>query len=189
MGNFAEILTNNQTKNINQISDEIGKKLEILTKNFSINKKLVRKAGKSHPPAEDESSWNGGSDLIGQNGQLVDTAGSPKVNFAINNDDSESEENDDDKLIEDIAYYFSAVEKTDPPMGKKLVNMLKLVAAIFKVTNTLLTCIDFLKTLGVKTNMDTKTELVNTKNNAAATTAKNIPSRSMKKAIIWSLKL
>ena len=56
MRNFAEILTNNQTKNINQISDEIGKKLEILTTNFSINKKLVRKAGKSHPPAEDELS-------------------------------------------------------------------------------------------------------------------------------------
>ena len=28
MGSFAEVLTNNQTKNINKISDEIGKKLE-----------------------------------------------------------------------------------------------------------------------------------------------------------------
>ena len=27
MGNFAEVLANNQTKNINKISDEIGKKL------------------------------------------------------------------------------------------------------------------------------------------------------------------
>ena len=31
MGNFAEVLTNNQDKNINKISNEVGKKLETFT--------------------------------------------------------------------------------------------------------------------------------------------------------------
>ena len=39
MENFAEIFTNNQAKNINQTSDEIGKNLETVTANSSINKK------------------------------------------------------------------------------------------------------------------------------------------------------
>ena len=39
MENFAEIFTNNQAKNINQTSGKIGKKLEIVTANSSINKK------------------------------------------------------------------------------------------------------------------------------------------------------
>ena len=38
MGNFAKTFTNNQAKNINKISDELGKKLETLTTNSSINK-------------------------------------------------------------------------------------------------------------------------------------------------------
>ena len=45
MENFAEIFTNNQAKNINKISDEIGKKIETVTTNSSINKKVVRQAG------------------------------------------------------------------------------------------------------------------------------------------------
>ena len=43
MRNFTEVLTNSQAKNINKISDEIGKKLENLTRNSSINKKVIRK--------------------------------------------------------------------------------------------------------------------------------------------------
>ena len=39
------------------------------------------------------------------------------------------------------------------------------------------TCIDFLKTLGIATKMGTKTELVNTRNNTAATAATNIPNK------------
>ena len=39
------------------------------------------------------------------------------------------------------------------------------------------TCIDFLKTLGIATEMGTKTELVNTRNNTAATAATNIPNK------------
>ena len=35
------------------------------------------------------------------------------------------------------------------------------------------TCVDSLKTLGAKTNMVTETELVNTRNNAAATSIPN----------------
>ena len=39
------------------------------------------------------------------------------------------------------------------------------------------TCVDSLKTLGITTKMGTKTELVNTRNNTAATTATNIPHK------------
>ena len=39
------------------------------------------------------------------------------------------------------------------------------------------TFVDSFKTLGTKTNMDTETELVNTRNNAAATTAISIPNK------------
>ena len=38
------------------------------------------------------------------------------------------------------------------------------------------TCVDSLKTLCTKTNMGTETEPVNTRNNAAATTATGIPN-------------
>ena len=38
-------------------------------------------------------------------------------------------------------------------------------------------CIDFPKTLDTKTNMGTKTELVNNRNNAAVITATNIPNK------------
>ena len=47
----------------------------------------------------------------------MDTTNSPKANFA-NNDEWEPEGSVD--LINDIASNFSAVEKTDPPIGKKL---------------------------------------------------------------------
>ena len=43
MENFAEIFTNNQAKNINQTSDEIGKNLETVTANSSMNKKQLDK--------------------------------------------------------------------------------------------------------------------------------------------------
>ena len=62
--NLAEVLTNNQAKNINKINDEIEKKLKTLTTNFSINKKVVREVGESHPPAEDELSSYCFTDLI-----------------------------------------------------------------------------------------------------------------------------
>ena len=39
------------------------------------------------------------------------------------------------------------------------------------------TCVDSLKTQGIATKMGTKTELVNTKNNTAATTATNIRNK------------
>ena len=39
------------------------------------------------------------------------------------------------------------------------------------------TCVDSLKTLGIATKMRTKTEMVNTRNNTAATTATNIPNK------------
>ena len=65
---FVEILTNNRAKNINKISDEIEKKLETLTTNFSINKKVVRQAVESHPLEEDEPSLYGCSDLDEQIG-------------------------------------------------------------------------------------------------------------------------
>ena len=39
------------------------------------------------------------------------------------------------------------------------------------------TCVNSLKTLGNKTNMGTKTELVNNRNNGAAITASNIPNK------------
>ena len=147
MGSFAEVLTNNQTKNINKISDEIGKKLETFNNslttynktksstgvatisinpkktkvtgaatisinprntsranasveddggsssyqqkatgmrkgkrkrvtNFNINKKVVRETSDSHPPAEDDLSLYGGSNLDEQIDRLVDTTNS-----------------------------------------------------------------------------------------------------------------
>ena len=88
--NFAETFTNNKAKNINKISDEIGKKLETVTTNSSINKKVVRQAGESHPTAENELTLDGSSDLDKQIGRLVDTTKNAQVNFAINNDGSES---------------------------------------------------------------------------------------------------
>ena len=53
----------------------------------------------------------------------MDTTNSPKVHFA-NNDESEPEESDEDDLINDIASDFSAVEKTGPPIGKKLASII-----------------------------------------------------------------
>ena len=57
IGNFSEILTNNQAKNIHKISNEIEKKLESLTTKFSMNKKVVRQAGESHSLAKDQLSF------------------------------------------------------------------------------------------------------------------------------------
>ena len=116
--NFAETFTNNKAKNINKISDEIGKKLETVTTNSSINKKVVRQAGESHPTAENELTLDGSSDLDKQIGRLVDTTKNAQVNFAINNDGSESGQSDENDLIKDIAKDFGAVEKTGPIIGK-----------------------------------------------------------------------
>ena len=102
----------------NKISDEIGKKLETVTTNSSINKKAIRKAGESHPPAENELTLDGGSDLDKQIGRLVDTTENAQVNLSINNDGSESGLSDEDDLIKDVANDFSAVEKAGPPIGK-----------------------------------------------------------------------
>ena len=102
----------------NKISDEIGKKLETVTTNSSINKKAVRKAGESHPPAESELTLDGGSDLNKRIGRLLDTTKNAQVNLSINNDGSESGQSDEDDLIKDVANDFSAVEKAGPPIGK-----------------------------------------------------------------------
>ena len=115
---FAETFTNNKAKDINKISDEIGKKLETVTTNSSINKKVVRQAGESHPPAENELTLDGSSDLDKQIGRLVETTKNAQVNFAINNDGSESGQSDENDLIKDIANDFGAVEKTGPIIGK-----------------------------------------------------------------------
>ena len=67
--------------------------------NFSVNKKVVRQVGESYSPAEDELSLYGSSDLDEQISRLVDTTKSPKVNFAINNNDSESEESNENDPV------------------------------------------------------------------------------------------
>ena len=85
--------------------------------NSSINEKVVRQAGESHPPAENELTLGGGSDLDKQIDRLVDTTKNAQVDFAINNDGSQSGQSDEDDLIKDIANDFSAVEKTGPPIG------------------------------------------------------------------------
>ena len=118
MENFAETFTNNKAKNINKISDEIGKKLETVKTNSSINKNVFRQAGESHPPAENELTLDGSSDLDKQIGRLVDTTKNAQINFAINNDGSESGQSDENDLIKDIANDFSAVEKTGLTIGK-----------------------------------------------------------------------
>ena len=123
-GNLHAVLTNNQAKNINEITDELKKKLETLTTNLSRNKKVVRQVGECHFPAEDELSLYGCSDLDELVDRLVDTTKNPKVNFVINNNDSESEERDENYLIKEIANNFSAVEKTGPPKGKNLANII-----------------------------------------------------------------
>ena len=86
--------------------------------NSSINEKVVRQAGESHPPAENELTLDGSSDLDKQIGRLVETTKNAQVNFAINNDGSESGQSDENDLIKDIANDFSAVEKVGPPIGK-----------------------------------------------------------------------
>ena len=91
--------------------------------NLKVNKKVIRETGDSHPLVEDELSLYGGSDLDEQIDRLVDTTNSPKVNFA-NNDESEPERSDEDDLINNIASKFSAVEKTGPPIGKKLASII-----------------------------------------------------------------
>ena len=125
MGSFAEVLTNNQTKNIQKISDEIGKKLETFNDSLTAYNKTksretgdsqvtFRETGDSHPPAEDELPLYGGSDLDQQNDPLVDTTNS-QVNFVNHNkDEFESEESDEDDLMKDSANDFSAAEKTGP---------------------------------------------------------------------------
>ena len=45
MGSFAEVLTNNQTKNINKISDEIGKKLETFNNSLTTYNKTKSSTG------------------------------------------------------------------------------------------------------------------------------------------------
>ena len=47
MGSFAEVLTNNQTKNINKISDEIGKKLQTLNNSLTAYNKTKSSTGHS----------------------------------------------------------------------------------------------------------------------------------------------
>ena len=86
--------------------------------NSSINKKVFRQAGESHPPAENKLTLGGGSDLDKQIDRLVDTTKNAHVNFAINNDGSQSGQKNEDDLTKDIANDFSAVEKTGPPIGK-----------------------------------------------------------------------
>ena len=44
------------------------------------------------------------------------------VNTNHNNDEFEPEESDEDDLIKDLVNNFSAMEKTGPPIGKKLAN-------------------------------------------------------------------
>ena len=58
------------------------------------------------------------ADLDKQIGRLVDTTKNAQVNFAINNDGSESGQSDENDLIKDIANDFSAVEKTGLTIGK-----------------------------------------------------------------------
>ena len=58
--------------------------------------------------------------------------------------------------------------------NKKLFSTSKTSFNFLKVQKT---CVDSLKTLGIATKMGTKTELVNTRNNTAATTATNIPNK------------
>ena len=48
----------------------------------------------------------------------MDTTKNAQINFAINNDGSESGQSDENDLIKDIANDFSAVEKTGPTIGK-----------------------------------------------------------------------
>ena len=45
MGSFAEILTNNQTKNINKISDETEKKLETFNNSLTMHNKTKSSSG------------------------------------------------------------------------------------------------------------------------------------------------
>ena len=45
MGSFAEVLTNNQTKNINKISNEIGKKLETFNNSLTTYNKTKSSTG------------------------------------------------------------------------------------------------------------------------------------------------
>ena len=87
--------------------------------NFNTNKKVVKETGESHPLEEDKLSLHSGSDLDEQIDGLVNTTKSPQVNFTSNND-SDPEEGDEDDLIKDIATNFTAVEKTGPPLGKKI---------------------------------------------------------------------
>ena len=91
--------------------------------NLKVNKKVIRETGDSHPAVEDELFLYGGSDLDEQIDRLVDTTNSPKVHFTSNYE-SEHEESDEDYLINDIASNFSAVEKTGPPIGKKLASII-----------------------------------------------------------------
>ena len=105
MENFAEIITNNQAKCINKISDEIGKKLENEMTNSSINKKAVRQAGESTPPSESKVNLDSGSDLDKQIVRLLGTTKNAPFNFAFNNDGSESRQSDEDDIINDIARF------------------------------------------------------------------------------------
>ena len=118
MENLAKIFTNNQAKDINKISDKIGKKLETVTTNSSTNKKVVRQAGESYLPADNEPILDDSSGLDKQIGWLVDVTKNTQVNFAINNC-SGSGQSGEDGLIKDIANDFSVVEKTSLPIGKK----------------------------------------------------------------------
>ena len=45
MGNFAEVLTNNQAKNINKISDKIRKKLETFNNSLTTYNKAKSSTG------------------------------------------------------------------------------------------------------------------------------------------------
>ena len=61
--------------------------------NLNVKKKVLRETGDSQPPAEDELSLYGGSELDEQIDRLVDTTNSLKVNLA-NNDELEPERSD-----------------------------------------------------------------------------------------------
>ena len=89
--------------------------------NLKVYKKVIRETGDSHPPVE-MNCLNMVADLDEQIDWLVDTTNSRKVQFA-NNDEMEPEGSDEDDLI-NVASNFSAVEKTGPPIGKKLASII-----------------------------------------------------------------
>ena len=85
MGSFAEVLTNNQAKNINKISDEIGKKLETFNNSLTTYNKTKSSPGVATIRINPNKAKDTGTATI-----IVNPRNTSRVNASVEDDGGSS---------------------------------------------------------------------------------------------------